>query len=65
MRWLLRWMLGAVALLIVAHVVPGFYVRSFGWALLAAAVIGLVNATIGLLAKVLTFPLILITLGLF
>ncbi len=65
MRWLIRWVLSAVALLIVAHFVPGFYVRSFGWALVAAAVIGLVNATIGLLAKVVTFLLIVLTLGIF
>ncbi len=65
MRWLIRWILSAVALLIVAHFVPGFYVRSFWWALVAAAVIGLVNSTIGLLAKIVTFPFIILTLGLF
>ncbi len=65
MRWLIRWILSAVALLVVAHFVPGFYVRSFGWALVAALVIGLVNSTIGLLAKVVTFPLIVLTLGIF
>lgn len=65
MRWLVRWIFGAVALLIVAHFVPGFYVRNFWWALVAAAVIGLVNSTVGLLAKVLTFPLIILTLGIF
>ena len=65
MRLILHWILSAVALMIVAHVVPGFYIRSFGAALIAALVIGLVNATLGFLFKVLTFPFIILTLGLF
>jgi len=65
MRLILHWLLSAVALMIVAHVVPGFYVRNFTAALIAALVIGLVNATLGLLLKVLTFPFIILTLGLF
>jgi len=65
MRLVLHWLLSALALMIVAKVVPGFYVRSFGAALIAALVIGLVNATLGFLLKVLTFPFIILTLGLF
>ena len=65
MRLILHWILSAVALVIVAKVVPGFYIRSFGAALIAALVIGLVNATLGFLLKVLTFPFIILTLGLF
>jgi len=65
MRLILHWILSAVALMIVARLVPGFYVRSFGAALIAALVIGLVNATLGILLKVLTFPFIILTLGLF
>jgi putative membrane protein len=49
----------------VAHVVPGIAVSGPVAALIAAAVIGLVNATLGLLLKILTFPLTLLTLGLF
>jgi len=62
---LLQWLLSALSLMIVAHIIPGFAVRSFGGALVAALVIGLVNATIGLLLKILTFPLTLLTFGLF
>ena len=40
-------------------------VKSFGAALVAALVIGLVNGTLGLLLKIMTFPLTVITLGLF
>jgi putative membrane protein len=65
MYLLLQWLLSALSLVIVAHIVPGFVVRNFGSALLASLVIGLVNATIGLLLKVLTFPLTILTFGLF
>jgi putative membrane protein len=62
---LVQWLLSAISVVIVAHIVPGFEVRSFGSALLAAIVIGLVNATIGLVLKVLTLPLTILTFGLF
>ena len=65
MRLLLRWILGAVALLVVAWIVPGFYVRGLGSALIAVVVIALVNATLGLVLKILTLPLTVLTLGLF
>jgi putative membrane protein len=65
MRLLLNWLLSAIALLIVSRVVPGFYVRGFTAALIAAVVIGLINATIGLLLKIITFPLTVLTLGIF
>src|SRR5213594_486161 len=51
--------------MIVAHVVRGFDVTGFGAALIAALVIGLVNATIGLFLKIVTFPLTLVILGVF
>ena len=65
MRLLLHWILSAVAVWIVAHVVPGISVSGPVAALIAALVIGLINATLGLLLKILTFPLTLLTLGLF
>jgi putative membrane protein len=65
MRLILHWILSAVALLIVAHLIRGFYIRSFGAALIAALVIGLVNATLGFFFKLLSFPLIILTLGIF
>jgi putative membrane protein len=64
-RLLLRWLLQAVALLLVAWLVPGFHVRNFASALIAALVIGLLNATLGLLLKIITLPLGILTLGLF
>ena len=65
MRLLLNWVLSALAVWIVAHVVPGISVSGAMAALIAALAIGFINATIGLLLKVLTFPLTLLTLGLF
>jgi putative membrane protein len=65
MRLLLHWVLSALAMLLVAHFVPGFVVTDFVAALFAAAVYGLVNATLGLVLKVLTFPLSIVTFGFF
>ena len=65
MRLLLHWILSAIAVWIVAHIVPGIYVSGPKAALIAALVIGLINATLGLLLKILTFPLTILTLGLF
>ncbi len=64
-RLLAHWILSALCLLLVSRFVPGFVVSGFGTALLAAVVIGLVNGTLGLLLKVISIPLILITFGLF
>jgi putative membrane protein len=64
-KLLAHWILSALCLLLVAHFVPGFVVRGFGTALIAAVVIGLVNGTIGMLLKILTFPLTIITFGIF
>jgi putative membrane protein len=64
-RLLLHWVISALAVWIVAKVVPGISVDSATTALIAALVIGLINATLGLLLKILTFPLTILTLGLF
>jgi putative membrane protein len=64
-KLLAHWILSALCLLFVAHFVPGFIVSGFFTALIAALVIGLVNGTIGLLLKVLTFPLTILTFGIF
>jgi putative membrane protein len=65
MRLLLSWILSAIAVWIVARLVPGISVSGPVAALIAALAIGFINATIGALLKILTFPLTLITLGLF
>ncbi len=65
MRLLLNWVLSAVAVWIVAQLVPGIHVSGAAAALIAALVIGFINATIGALLKIITFPLTLLTLGVF
>jgi putative membrane protein len=65
MKLLLNWLLSALGLMIVAYVVPGFHINSFVSALIAALVIGLINATLGFFLKVVTFPLAILTLGIF
>jgi putative membrane protein len=62
---LIQWFLYAIALLICSHIVPGFHVIGLWPALIAALVIGFLNATVGLLLKIVTFPLSILTLGIF
>jgi putative membrane protein len=64
-RFLVRWLIGAVTLLAIARLVPGFHVRGLGAALLAALVIGFINGTLGTVVRILTLPLSILTLGLF
>lgn len=65
LRLLLHWILCAIALLLTSALVPGFKVQGWTTALVAALVIGLLNATVGLLLKIITFPISILTLGLF
>jgi putative membrane protein len=65
MALLLQWLLYAIALLVVSKIVPGFHVAGLAPALIASLVIGLLNATLGLVLKIITFPISILTLGLF
>src|SRR5229473_8632592 len=65
MRILINWLLSALAVWVVAQFVHGFHVTGVAAALIAALVIGFVNATLGALLKVITLPLTILTLGLF
>jgi putative membrane protein len=60
-----RWFLLAAALLLVATLYPGLEVRGFGAALMAALILGLLNAVVRPLLVVLTLPVTVVTLGLF
>ena len=62
---LVNWLLSALSLVIVAHVIPGFQISGFVAALIASIVIGFVNGTLGLILKIITLPLTIITLGIF
>jgi putative membrane protein len=65
MTLLLVWLLNAVALLVVAYLLPGITVASFGSALIAALVLGLLNMLVKPLLVLLTLPITILTLGLF
>ncbi len=62
---LLRWLINAVALLLVATLGIGIRVEGFWAALVAAAVLGVVNAVLRPLLLLLSLPVNLLTLGLF
>jgi putative membrane protein len=64
-RALIHWILSTIALIVTAQFVPGFYVNDVRSAMIAAAVIGVLNATLGFVMKVVTFPLALLTFGIF
>ncbi len=64
-RVLIHWLLSAAALLMVTNLVPGFYINNLITAMWAAVVIGFLNATLGFLLKVITFPFAVVTAGLF
>lgn len=60
----IHWALSAAALIVVTFLVPGVRVAGLGSAFLAALVIGLINATLGNVLKLITWPLRILTLGL-
>lgn len=64
-RALIHWLLSAIALMITANFVPGFYVNDVHSAMVAALAIGILNATLGFLMKVITFPFAILTFGVF
>ena len=65
MKLLIKWLLSAAALLLVAYLYSGVQVSSFTAALIAAFVIGLLNAVVRPVLVLLTLPVTVVTLGLF
>lgn len=65
MKLILRWFVNAVTLLAVTQIIAGFQVSSFYAALIAALVLGLLNAIIRPILIILTLPVTIVTLGLF
>jgi putative membrane protein len=65
LHWIVDWLLGALALWLVAQIIPGIQIRSFQTALLATVVIALVDVTIGPILRFIAFPITFLTLGLF
>lgn len=67
MKLLLRWVVASFSLFVAAWIVPGIQVQGNAWTIFAvmAIILGLVNAVVRPLLKVLSCPLIILTLGLF
>lgn len=67
MKLLVRWAVSSFSLFAASWMVPGIHVAETGWVVYAimAVILGLVNAFIRPLMKILTCPLIVLTLGLF
>jgi putative membrane protein len=65
LRLAIVWLINAVALIAVAYLMPSISVSSFGAALVAALVLGLVNAVVRPVLVLLTLPVTILTLGLF
>jgi putative membrane protein len=65
MNLLLVWVINAISLLGVTYFIPSIHVSSFGAALVAALVLGLVNTLVRPVLVLLTLPVTLLTLGVF
>jgi len=62
---LINWIISALAILAAAYILPGVHVTSFVAALVAAVVLGIINAFIKPVLLILTLPITILTLGLF
>lgn len=65
MSILINWIVSAFAILIAAYLLPGVHVTSFAAALVAAVVLGIINAFLKPILLILTLPINILTLGLF
>jgi putative membrane protein len=65
MNGVIRFLLNGLAVLLAAYLLPGVHVEHYGYALLVALVLALVNAIIKPVLIVLTIPITFVTFGLF
>ena len=65
MKLILRWLISAAAIFAVPYIVPGVSIASVYTAVIAALIIGLINAIIRPVLLLLTLPITMLTLGLF
>jgi putative membrane protein len=65
MNLLLRWIINAVTLLLISHLLPSIHIAGFGSALITALILGFVNAFIRPILIIITLPINILTLGLF
>lgn len=65
MKFILRWLINTLGLLIVAYLIPGVSFENYITAIIAALVLGIINAIIRPILLMLTLPINILTLGLF
>jgi len=65
LQLLLIWLINALALVIITHLVPSIHISGFGTAMIVAVVLGLLNASLRWVLIILTLPVNILTLGLF
>lgn len=65
MSILINWLVSGLAILVSAYLLPGVHISSFTSALVAAVVLGVINAFIKPILIILTLPINILTLGLF
>lgn len=65
MMWIAQWLLNALALYIVAHIVSGIELGSFGSAMIAIIVMSIANMLVKPVLFLLTLPITIVTFGLF
>ena len=64
-RFILRWFITGLAIILASYVIPGIYIESTGALIMAALVLGLLNSIVRPILIILTLPITFVTLGLF
>lgn len=64
MNFIISLLLTGLVVTVATYIIPGAHVENFGWAIVTGLVIGLVNAVIGGILRLFTFPLNWLTFGL-
>jgi len=64
-HWIINWLLAAVALWLMAQIIPGIQLREFKTALIATILLAVIDITIGPVLRFIALPLTIVTLGLF
>lgn len=65
MIFIIRWLLAALAIVIISYILPGISVATFWTAIIVALILGIINAILKPILVILTLPINILTLGLF
>lgn len=64
-KLLISWLISGLALYIAGNIIPGIYISTLEATLIAAIILGVINAFIKPIILIFTLPINLLTLGLF